>query len=206
VAAQDAERRRLERDIHDGAQQQLVGLAVQLRLAGTLVSRCSPRAPAVVAEVGPLAEEAIVALAELSSGMYPRQLTESGVGPALVSTLTGSAAGADAVRIDLAVDAIGRLSPEAEAALYFSVLEAVQNALKHAGASCVRVEGRRMAGVVEAVVADDGCGIAADAAGTGRGLANMADRAEAVGGQLRLDSRPGAGTSVTIRIPAAGIG
>ena len=202
VAAQDAERRRLERDIHDGAQQHLVALAVQLRLAGTLVAKASSRAPAVVAGLRPAAEEAIATLTDLSRGIYPRQLTEAGPGPALVATLTTSGTGvAEDPRVDLDVHAIGRLPPEVESALYFCVLEAVQNAVKHAGATPVRVAARRVPGAVDVVVSDDGCGFAPDAVGAGRGLANMADRAEAVGGELEVAARPGAGTVVAIRVP-----
>ena len=199
VAAQDAERRRLERDIHDGAQQHLVGLAVQLRLAGTLIGRESPRAPAAVAELRPAAEDAIRALTDLSSGIYPRRLAEGGAGPALVSALTGH--GTDGVRIDLAVDTIGRLPSEVESTLYFCALEAVQNAVKHAEASAVSVEARRVGRAVEVVVADDGRGFAVGSVRAGRGLANMADRAEAVGGELEVAARPGAGTVVAIRVP-----
>jgi signal transduction histidine kinase len=199
VAAQDAERRRLERDIHDGAQQHLVGLAVQLRLAGTLIGRGSPRAPAAVAELRSAAEEAIHALTDLSYGIYPRRLAEGGAGPALVSALTGH--GTDGVRIDLAVDTIGRLPSEVESTLYFCALEAVQNAVKHAQASAVSVEARRVGRAVEVVVADDGRGFAVGSVQAGRGLANMADRAEAVGGELEVAARPGAGTVVAIRVP-----
>jgi signal transduction histidine kinase len=206
VAAQDAERRRLERDIHDGAQQHLVSLAVRLRLAGTLVARSSPRAPAVVAGLRAAAEEAIAALTELSSGIYPRQLVEAGAGPALVSALSGHREGRGGTRLDLAVEGIGRLPPEVESTLYFCILEAVQNALKHAAASSVRVEARRLASVVEVVVADDGRGFAVESVKAGQGLANMADRAAAVRGELDVRARPGAGTVVVIRLPLGGVG
>jgi signal transduction histidine kinase len=177
----------------------LVGLAVQLRLAGTLIGRGSPRAAPAVAELRPAAEDAIRALTDLSSGIYPHQLAEAGAGPALVSAL--SSRGTDGVRIDLAVDAIGRLPSEAESTLYFCALEAVQNAVKHAAASTVSVQARRAGRAVEVLVADDGRGFAVDSVRAGRGLANMADRAEAVGGELEVTSRPGAGTVVAIRVP-----
>jgi signal transduction histidine kinase len=202
VAAQDAERRRLERDIHDGAQQHLVALAVQLRLAGTLLAKSSPRAPAVVSGLRAAAQDTIATLTDLSRGIYPRQLAEAGPGPALVATLAASGTGVrGGTLVGLEVDTIGRLAPGVESALYFCVLEAVQNAIKHAGGTPVRVQARRTPGTVDVVVADDGCGFAPDAVGPGRGLANMADRAEAVGGEVHIASRPDAGTVVTIRVP-----
>ena len=196
VAAQDAERRRLERDIHDGAQQHLVGLAVQLRLAGTLVARSATRAGTAVAGLRVAAEDTIATLTDLSRGIYPWQLVRAGVGPALAATLA-----ADHNLVDLAVDDLGRLPSEVESALYFCVLEAVQNAAKHAGAGRVRVATQRVAGGVELVVTDDGRGFTPAASVAGHGLANMADRAEAIGADLRVTSRPGEGTAVTIRIP-----
>ncbi len=201
VAAQDEERRRLERDIHDGAQQHLVALAVQLRLAGTLVARSSPRAPGVVSGLRTAAADAIATLADLSRGIYPAQLAEGGVGPALAA---GGAArdGSGGAPAYLAIDDLGRLPPELESALYFCALEALQNAAKHASGSRVRVRaGRVTGGAVELVVSDDGPGFAPGIVGGGRGLANMADRAEAVGGELSIVSRPGAGTAVTVRVP-----
>lgn len=216
VAAQDEERRRLERDIHDGAQQHLVALAVQLRLARTLVARSPDRASGVVAGLRAAAEDAMATLASLSRGIYPRHLADSGVGPALAAVLIPASAPAGGHRIaspvgadpagravvDLVVEDAGRMSPEAERALYFCALEAVQNASKHAKASRVVVRARRLADAVELVVSDDGIGFAPQPSAPGRGLTNIADRAEAIGGALRIASRPGAGTVVTVRIPA----
>jgi signal transduction histidine kinase len=202
VAAQDAERRRLERDIHDGAQQHLVALAVQLRLARTLVAKASPRAPGVMAGLRPAAEETMATLTDLSRGIYPRQLAEAGPAPALLAMLAPSGrrvAEGTPVYLDLAM--IGRLPPDVESTLYFCVLEAVQNAVKHAGATAVRVAALRTPRAIDVVVADDGSGFVPDAVVPGRGLANMADRAEAVGGHVDVASKLSAGTAVTIRVP-----
>jgi signal transduction histidine kinase len=207
VAAQDEERRRLERDIHDGAQQHLVAFAVQLRLARTLVARSSDRASGVVAGLPTAAGDAMATLASLSRGIYPRHLADSGVGPALAAVLTPAALPIDGrAAVELVVDDTGRMSPEAERALYFCALEAVQNASKHAKASRVVVRARRLPDAVELVVSDDGIGFAPERSVPGRGLTNIADRAEAIGGALRIASRPGAGTVVTVRIPAGSPG
>ncbi len=161
VTAQDEERRRLERDIHDGAQQHLVALAVQLRLAGTLVARESPRAAGVVAGQRPAAVDAITTLADLAHGIYPRQLAEAGVGAGLAAAVTAP--------VDIAVDDLGRLPTEIESALYFCALEARQNLAKHAGGSRVSVRAGRVPGAVELVVSDDGPWFAPDTVGAGRG-------------------------------------
>jgi signal transduction histidine kinase len=196
VATQDEERQRLERDIHDGAQQHLVALAVNLRLAQTLVARSSDRTPDVFADLRSAAAETIETLADLSRGIYPRVLTESGLVPAL-------RAAADTCPVPVTVTAgpLGREPVDVEAALYFCCLEALQNAAKHAGARHVLVEVRRDDGALTLVIRDDGTGFAGSTGG-GTGLTNMRDRIESAGGALVVASRPGEGTEVTARIPA----
>ena len=197
VATQDEERRRLERDIHDGAQQHLVALAVNLRLARTLVARSSERAPAVLADLKTAAEDTIDTLADLSRGIYPRSLTDDGLAAALQAAVTSSS-----VPVELTVDELDRPRGEVAAALYFCCLEALQNAAKHSRATGVLVRVTRGADVVELVVSDDGTGFSPGVASGGSGLANMRDRAESLGGRMDLNSQPGHGTVVRIRIPA----
>ena len=198
VAAQDEERRRLERNIHDGSQQHLVALAVNVRLARTLIARTSDRAPAVLAQVATAAEETIDTLSDLSRGIYPRVLFETGLAAALESAVKASA-----VPVALTVEELGRLPQEVEAALYFCCLEALQNAAKHSRAARVVAAVRRVPDGAELVVCDDGVGFSPDSVGSGSGLVNMRDRADAVGGEVRLTARPGGGTVVAVRIPYA---
>ncbi|HEY3262397.1 MAG TPA: ATP-binding protein [Pseudonocardiaceae bacterium] len=197
VITQDEERRRLERDIHDGAQQHLVALAVNLRLARTLVARSSERAPAVLAGLKTAAEDTIDTLADLSRGIYPRLLTDDGLAAALRAAVASSS-----VPVELTVDESRCPRGEVTAALYFCCLEALQNVAKHSGATGAAVRITREADRMELVVADDGAGFAPGTAGGGSGLANMRDRAESLGGRIGLDSKPGHGTVVRISIPA----
>jgi signal transduction histidine kinase len=200
VAAQDEERRRLERDIHDGAQQHVVALAVHLRLAQMLVVKSSARAPTVLAELRAVAGGAIGTLSDLSRGIYPRLLSDAGLGAALEA-----AAGSGSLPVELTVEEMDRPAPEVEAALYFCCLEALQNAAKHSGASRTVARVSRVAQGVELVVSDDGDGFWPASVSSGSGLANMRDRAESVGGVLRVDSRPGRGTVISIRVPSASV-
>jgi signal transduction histidine kinase len=200
VDTQDAERKRLERDIHDGAQQHLVALAVNLRLAQTLASRSPERAAQVLTEQGAAAEETIATLMSLSRGIYPRLLSEEGVAAAL-----RSAAGTSPVPVDVTEHAAGRYPAAVEAALYFCCLEALQNAAKHSAAEHVNVHldgaGDRLVLTVE----DDGRGFDPAVVAAGAGLANMRDRIDSVGGDLTMESRPGGGTTLRARVPAAQI-
>ncbi len=198
VATQDAERRRLERDIHDGAQQHLVALAVSLRLAQILVARSWDGAEEVFADLRVAAADTMRTLTDLSRGIYPRTLTEAGLAPAL-----RAAAAACPVPVTVSVDGLHRESADLEAALYFCCLEALQNAAKHAHATRVLVQVGRRDGALTLVVADDGVGFAGDSPPTGSGLANMRDRIESAGGTLTVVSRPGRGTEVTAHVPVA---
>jgi signal transduction histidine kinase len=198
VAAQDQERRRLERDIHDGAQQHLVALAVNLRLARTLAAKSPERMLPMLADLRSAAVETIETLRDLSRGIYPRKLTESGLKAALEAAVA-----AGSMPVELSIDAMDRPPHDIEAALYFCCLEALQNAAKHSGATRATVRVGRRGDGVEMTVSDDGRGFSLVAAGPGRGLLNMRDRAEAVGGSLRVDSQPGRGTVIGVRLPLA---
>jgi signal transduction histidine kinase len=198
IAAQDEERRRLERDIHDGAQQHLVALAVNLRLARTLVARSSARVPAVLTDLTSAAGDTIDTLSDLSRGIYPRALSEKGLAAALeVPVAVGS------LPVDLTVEEMPRPRPDIEAALYFCCLEALQNAAKHSGGTRAVVRLRRTAERLVLAVSDDGKGFSPDAVGPGSGLINMRDRAESVGGRLRVESEPGRGTEIEVQVPWA---
>jgi signal transduction histidine kinase len=201
VQTQDDERRRLERDIHDGAQQHLVALAVNLRLAQTLASSAPARATTQLRAQAQAAAETIDTLVALSSGMYPRLLDEEGLVPALRAAAVTSP-------VDVRIDAeeLARQPRQVEAALYFCCLEALQNAAKHAGAGRVDVRLERTGldgAVLRLTVHDDGAGFDPAVASAGAGLSNMRDRLDAVGGQVSVESRPGAGTTMTATVAAA---
>ena len=153
IEAQDAERSRLERDLHDGAQQHLVALTVSLRLAHTIVGRSPDRAAVVLTEQAVAAMVAIETLSALSRGIYPRQLADEGLGAALRSAVAGSP-------IPVTVDTTGvaRLPAPVEAALYFCCMEAVQNAAKHSGAGTVSVRVGEDSDRWQLTVTDDGTG------------------------------------------------
>jgi signal transduction histidine kinase len=196
VAAADAARERVEHDIHDGAQQHLVALTLNLSLAATVVGRDPLRAATVLQGLRPAAEAALCSLAELSRGIYPSLLTEAGLGPAL-----RSASATSPVPVDVR-DTTGRRFPaEVEAAVYFAALEAVQNALKHASAQRVQVRLSRAGGALAVDVEDDGAGLDPAAAVPGTGLDHLRDRVESVGGHVVLRARDGGGTTVSARVP-----
>lgn len=193
IETQDAERRRLERDLHDGAQQHLVALTVNLRLAQTLSKSSPVRAVALLGLQADAATVAIETLSSLSRGIYPRLLSEQG----LVAALR-SAVGTSAIPVTIVADGMVRLPAAVEAALYFCCMEAVQNAAKHSGAGSVTVRLDDHVGTSQLVVTDDGEGFAhADAHSTGAGLANMRDRLDAVGGTVSVTTLAGIGTTVT---------
>ncbi len=198
IETQDAERRRLERDLHDGAQQHLVALTVNLSLAHTIVDRAPDRAAAVVFAQSAAARVAIETLSTLSRGIYPRQLADEGLGAALRAAVAGSSL---AITVD--TRGVPRLSGPVEAALYFCCMEAVQNAAKHSGAGTVAVRVAEDRNGWQLTVSDDGTGFdrAHAALGTGAGLANMRDRLDAVGGKVEVASQARIGTMVTATIP-----
>jgi signal transduction histidine kinase len=198
VAAQDEERRRLERNIHDGAQQQLVAIAVRMRLAQGLVERDPAAAAGVLEQLQRETQGALETLRDLARGIYPPLLADRG----LVAALTAQAQKAP-IDVDVDADGVGRYAQDVEAAAYFCCLEALQNVAKYAEAprASVRVRGDHAS--LEFVVADRGVGFDPSVASAGSGLQGMADRLAALDGTLQVSSSPGAGTVVTGRIPAA---
>jgi signal transduction histidine kinase len=200
VDAQDAARRRLERDIHDGAQQHLVALAVNLRLAHTLARRSPYRAHLLLAEQDKAATETIQAIVNLSRGIYPRVLNEEGLAAALQAEI-----GNTAVPVELMARHVGRYAPSVEAAAYFCCLEALQNAAKHSDATGIRVDLQGEAGSLTVVVEDDGVGFDPQAVSPGAGMTNMPDRIESAGGTLIIESALARGTRVEARLPAVNV-
>jgi signal transduction histidine kinase len=197
VDAQDNERRALERDVHDGAQQHLVALAVNLRLAETLAARSPVRAAALVAGQELAAADAIETLVQLSRGIYPPLLAERGLHVAL-----NAAAATGPVPVDVVAIGLGRYPPSIEAAAYFCCLEALQNAAKYSGAAIVAVELHGAGdGALEFCVEDDGTGFDPRTIPAGSGLTNMRDRLDAVDGALTVTSSPATGTRIAGRIP-----
>jgi signal transduction histidine kinase len=195
VAAQDEERRKLERNIHDGAQQQLVAMSVKLRLLGQLVERDAERAAAMAAELQAEATDALEDLRDLARGIYPPLLADEGLSVALAAQARRSV-------VPVTVDAggIGRYPREVESAVYFCALEALNNVAKYADASSATIRLSQTNGSLAFEVVDDGRGFERDTTRAGTGLQGMADRMEAIGGELHVTSAPGAGTSVTGRI------
>ncbi len=194
VATADNTRRRIERDLHDGAQQRLVSLALQLRAAQAAVapemSELKGQLDRVAAELTRVIDE----LREIARGIHPAVLVQGGLRPALKALARRSA-----VPVDLDVRADRRLPEPIEVAAYYVVSEALTNAAKHAHASVVHVEVDADDGVLRVGVRDDGRG-GADVA-RGSGLVGLKDRVEALGGRISLQSSPGAGTSVEIALP-----
>jgi signal transduction histidine kinase len=196
VTAADEERRRIERDIHDGAQQRLVALALQLRgaqraMRSTADVEVERLLDATVDEL----QVAVNELRELARGVHPAILTEDGLGAALESLATRTPFPVELEAFD------DRLPAPVEAAGYFVASEGLANVSKHAQASRAIVTARRRNGTVEIVVADDGVGGARAAQGSG--LRGLADRVEALGGTLRIDSPAGRGTRIAAEIPCA---
>lgn len=195
VDAQDAARRRLERDIHDGAQQHLVALAVNLRLAATLATSDPDRAEALLTAQEVAAADAIATLVQLSRGIYPPLLEEEGVTAALRAVV-----GEGPIEVVAAGD--GRYPLDVEAAAYFCCLEAIQNSAKHAGTSAVRVEVDAGPEALTVTVTDTGTGFDPDQVTSGTGLVNIRDRLDAAGGTLEVASAPAKGTRLRAVIPA----
>jgi signal transduction histidine kinase len=196
VAAQDEERRKLERNIHDGAQQQLVALSVQLKLARTMLDRDAARAGTMLDGLGDATTQALEDLRDLARGIYPPLLADRGLQAALEAQARRAA-----LPVAVAAEGIGRYGQDVEAAVYFCALEALNNIAKYAHASRARVSLGQTNGSLSFTVTDDGAGFDIDVTSYGTGLQGMADRLEAVGGSLRVESAPGAGTTVTGTVP-----
>jgi signal transduction histidine kinase len=198
VDAQDAERKRLERDIHDGAQQHLVALAVNLRLAHTLAGRSPERADRLLVEQCKAATVTIETITSLSRGIYPSLLVDEGLAVALRTAISRSPLPAELVAGD-----VGRYPAGVEAAAYFCALEALQNSAKHSSAKAIRLELRGGPALLEVTVQDDGAGFDLAAAPAGTGLANMRDRVESAGGTLTIETTLSGGTLVAASLPGA---
>ncbi len=197
VEAGDAERRRLERDLHDGAQQRLVSLSLALRLAQSRLREDPDEADRLLAGAGEELTQALGELRELARGIHPAVLTDRGL-PAALEAL----AARTPVSVELTGSLGGRLPGPVEAAAYYVVAEALTNVAKYADASAVQVRAERQNGRVLVEVSDDGVGGADPALGSG--LRGLADRVEALDGRLEVESTAGAGTKVRAVIPLSG--
>ena len=195
VTAQDEERRRIERNLHDGAQQNLVALKVKLGLAEMLIDRDPPKALDTLEALKGDADEALETLRDLARGIYPPLLADQG----LVAALQSQARKAT-VEVVVEADGVARYAQEGEAAAYFCILEALQNVQKYAHATTARVL-LHGGDALRFEVHDDGNGFDMRATPRGSGLTNMADRLDALGGTLRVTSAPGRGTTVSGAIP-----
>ena len=198
VAAADEARRRLERNLHDGAQQQLVALRITLQLARQLVAGSPDEAAELLAQTEQEAQDALEELRDLARGIYPPLLADLG----LPAALDGQARKAP-LPVTVQADGISRYPQDVEAAVYFCVLEALQNVTKYAQASAAVVALGHDEGGLAFTVSDDGRGFDPAAAPAGSGVQGMADRLAALGGTLQVSSVPGHGTQVTGRVPAA---
>ncbi|MFD8598856.1 histidine kinase [Kitasatospora sp. NPDC059646] len=194
VDAADAERRRIERDLHDGAQQRLVSLAMNLGLARRTLKDVPPEAMEVIVVAHEEAQAAIKELHDLVRGLHPAVLEDRG----LDAALSGIAARSP-VPVHLAVDLPGRIAPTVEAVAYFTVSEALANAAKHAKASRVDLALRRVANRLLITITDDGIG-GADAT-RGTGLTGLRKRAASVDGSLVITSPRGGPTTITMELP-----
>jgi signal transduction histidine kinase len=196
VAAQDEERRRLERNLHDGAQQQLVALSVKQRLVGELIGKDPDKATSMIAELQTDTAEALDTLRDLARGIYPQVLADRGLPAALEAQIRRTP-----VPVDLLPDSIGRHTQEIEAAVYFCCLEALQNVSKYANASKAEVRLEVDGPWLTFGVQDDGAGFDPAQTKLGTGLQGMSDRLEALGGGLEIRSEPGQGTTIAGRVP-----
>jgi signal transduction histidine kinase len=196
VVAQDDERRKLERNLHDGTEQQLVALAVKLRLAESLAERDPSATKTMLMDLRTETGEALESLRDLARGIYPSQLADKGLAAALESE-----ARKGPVPTEVRSEGIGRYPPDVESAVYFCALQALNNVAKHAGATRVEVRLAEADGELTFEVSDDGDGFDPAQISYGTGLQAMADRLDAIGGTLKVHSQPGRGAQVTGRVP-----
>ncbi len=195
VAATDRERRRIERDLHDGAQSRLIAVNLALARLRSALHTEPDRALAIVEEIRTEVQLAHLELRDLARGVYPTVLTQHGITAAIAA-----AADRSVVRVQLALAEVGRHHADVEAAIYFCILEALQNANRHASASLVEVRLTVDENDLAFSVNDDGIGFDERSA-TGVGLDNMADRLGAVGGSLRVSSHRSRGTTISGIVP-----
>jgi signal transduction histidine kinase len=198
VAAQDEERRRIERNLHDGAQQQLVALAVRLKLVRTTAQNDPEKANGMLQQLEDDVAEALESLRDLARGIYPPLLADQGLVAAIDAQSRRSP-----LPIRTETDRIGRYPPEVEAAVYFCTLEALQNAAKYANPDEVVVRLQEEGGKLVFSIEDDGEGFEQATTPLGSGLQNMSDRLAALGGDLFVGSIPGRGTTVEGRVPVS---
>ncbi len=196
VAAQDEERRKIERNLHDGAQQQLVALAVQLKVARTMLDRDAAKAGELLETLQGSATDALEDLRDLARGIYPPLLADKGLAAALEAQARKAA-----LPVTVDTEVLGRYPREVESTLYFCALEALNNVAKYANASAARVHLAQTDGHVSFEVSDDGRGFDPKTNAYGTGLQGMADRLAALGGTLTVRSSPGSGTIVAGALP-----
>jgi signal transduction histidine kinase len=196
AASVEWERRRIERDLHDGAQQRLVALRIELELAEDLVRQDPERGADRLKQLERDVDEALEELRSLAHGVCPPLLADRGLAEALQAVARRSP-----VTVGFAARQVGRYVPEVEGAVYFCVVEALQNVLKHADARDVTVslDGRRSA--LRFSVGDDGANAPGNHMAQGEGITNMRDRLAAVGGSLNVESVAGVGTTVRGEVP-----
>ena len=201
VEAGDAQRRRIERDLHDGAQQHLVALAVSVNLVRQIAENDPDTANAMLEQIGLDLQEAVQELRNLAHGIYPPLLMDRGLGEAL-----SAAAGRAAIPTGVEAEGVTRYSQAVEAAVYFCCLEALQNAAKHAGDGAqAMITVREDEGALLFEVRDNGAGFdLGTGAHEGHGFVNMRDRVGAIGGSITVESSPGHGTAIMGRLPLAG--
>jgi len=197
VMAQDEERRKIERNLHDGAQQQLVALAIQLKLARSLVDRDREKAGAMLDTLQGSANDALEDLRDLARGIYPPLLADKGLPMALEAQARKAV-----IPVSVVGDGVGRFPADVESAVYFSCLEALQNVAKYAEATNASVVLSDGSGELRFEVRDDGHGFDPASTGYGTGLQGIADRLAALGGELAVTSAPGSGTTISGRVPA----
>jgi signal transduction histidine kinase len=199
VSAQDAERRRLERNLHDGAQQHLVALKVKLGLAEMLALKDPDKAKQTLRQLKTDTDEALETLRDLARGIYPPLLAEKGLATALESQARKAT-----LPVTVEADGIGRYPQDVEATVYFCVLEALQNVQKYAHASRAVVRLHESNGELRFEVEDDGRGFDVESVKNGLGVTNMTDRVDAADGEVKIVSASGSGTRVIGRLPLVG--
>ena len=196
MSGADKERQRIERDLHDGAQQSLVAVRIRLELAGELLRENPASAEQLLGNLSKEVDDALEQVRSLARGVYPALLSDRGLGEAL-----RAAARRSPVRITVDADGVGRQSPMVEAAVYFCCLEAIQNAMKHANGVGTIAVSLVADGDLRFEVNDDGSGFEMDQVTSSAGLTNMSDRLAAVGGDLVIRTAPGMGTCVSGSVP-----
>jgi signal transduction histidine kinase len=197
VSAQDQRARTLERNIHDGAQQQLVALSVKLRLASGLLERDPAKARTMLEELQGQTTETLEDLRDLARGIYPPLLADKGLPAALEAQARKSP-----VPVTVQPDGVGRYGQDVESAVYFCCLEALNNVAKYADASSVEIRLRQKDGELRFEVADNGVGFEPGATTRGTGLQGIADRLDALGGRFEIRTAPGKGTTLVGLVPS----